>query len=261
MAVNEILNPVLQPLLDISAFMLILIVTLFVAALTTVVYKYTTDQAHLKQVKAELKRLQDKMKKLKDKPDKMMKVQQEVLKLNGEYMKSSLKSTLYTFLPLIIVFGWMSANLLYEPLTPNEPFGVQVELDEGTVGTLRLVLEGDLATTGANVKNVSSSVVSFSGIIGPAGEQTLSVLHEQSGEEQFATFLITDDQTYYNPVTQVKDSDIFEMITVQHKKLLVFQGVPVFESIPWIKNFGWFGAYFLFSIIFSTAFRKALKVA
>ena len=262
MALNEILDPVLRPLLDISPFFTVFIISFVLGIATTVVYKYTTNQTHLREVKAQLKKLQTKVKKLKDQPEKMMAAQKDVLKLNGEYMKSSLKSTLYTFLPLIIIFGWMTANLAWMPIMPNDGFGVNVELEKGTVGSLELILPDSLVLTeGEARKELSNNKMSWGGIAGPAGEHTVSVKHYPSEEEVFATLLITEEQRYLNPITIVRDSDIFNQVTIEHEKLLIFAGIPVLENFPILKNMNWFWGYFLFSIIFSTASRKIMKVA
>jgi uncharacterized membrane protein (DUF106 family) len=53
-----------------------------------------------------------------------MSLQKEMMELNMEMMKQSFKSMLYTFIPLIILFTWMSANIAYEPINPGEEFTV-----------------------------------------------------------------------------------------------------------------------------------------
>ena len=49
MVFENLLNPVLYPLLEINSLLAILIVSFLITLLITLVYKYTTDQKKLKQ--------------------------------------------------------------------------------------------------------------------------------------------------------------------------------------------------------------------
>lgn len=261
MVLNEILNPILNPLLKLGAFWTILIVSLVVSVVTVIIYRYATDQERLRKVKADMKRYQKKAMAARDDPQKAMKLQKEIMKLNGEYMRSSFKSTLYTFLPIILFFGWLGANLAFMPLLPGEPFAVTATFKEGVAGQATLQLPRALSINDTLTKNVTAEqLLVWSDISGPAGTYDASISHS-GGEEQFFTIFI-DEESYMNPLNELrKDSEVFNAITVGNEKLLIFDGVFLFKDIPWVKTFGWFGAYFLFSIVFSTALRKILKVA
>ena len=116
------LEPVLGPFLSLGPFWAIFIISLILTLLVTVIYKYATNQKRMKQLKDELKKLQKDMKSLKDNPKKMMKKQKELMSKNMEYMKHSFRATIFTIIPVIIVFGWLNANLAYDPLIADEPF-------------------------------------------------------------------------------------------------------------------------------------------
>ena len=259
MVLNQILEPILRPLLDsTSPFLALLIVSLFVSLLTTIVYKFATDQDKLRSLKADLKRYQKKMTANKDNPEKALKIQKDVMRVNGEYMKQSLRSTLYTFLPIILFFGWLQANMAFMGLPPGELFEVTVELPEGIDESVTLVLAEGLTSPQNLTKASENSIVSWD-IQGDAGIYDSSI---QVGEEEhFFSFIISDKVEYIAPVNQVEDSALVSTISVGNEKLLIFEGIPLLGSIPWIKTFGWFGAYFLFSIVFSTVLRRALKLA
>lgn len=83
------------------------IVSLILTGIITLAYKYLTNQTKMRELKEEMKNMQKSMKEMKDKPDKMMAMQKETMKKNMEYMKHSMKPTLFTFLPIIIIFGWL----------------------------------------------------------------------------------------------------------------------------------------------------------
>jgi uncharacterized membrane protein (DUF106 family) len=260
MVLNTVLEPVLRPLLNaLGPFGALLAVSVFVSLLTTLVYKFATDQDTLRSLKADLKRYQKKLTAAsKTNPEKAMKIQKDVMRVNGQYMKHSMKSTLYTFIPIILFFGWLQANLAFAPLLPGELFEVSVTLPEGVNEPATLVLADGLTSPDVLTQNASNGQVNWS-IQGPEGIYDSSIII--SGEEQFFSFIISENVAYEEPLNTFEDSTYFSSITVGNDKLLLFEGIPLLGSIPWIKTFGWFGAYFLFSIIFSTSLRKLFKLA
>lgn len=256
---DSALDPILRPLLSLGPFMTILIITLVVTLLTTIIYKYATDQDKLRKLKADIKRYQKKAMAAKEDPDKAMKIQKEMMKLNGDYMRSSMKSMLYTFIPILLFFGWLGANLAFAPLLPGVGFDIEASFHDGVSGTVELVLPAGFSSTDTLVKNVSDSSVVWSNISGSTGSYDVSIVHS-SGEEQFVNLIITEDQEYILPVHSL-DSEVFKKVVVGNKKLLVFSKVPVFKTLPVFKNLNWFWTYFLLSIVFSTTLRKVMKLA
>ena len=53
------------------------------------------------------KSLQKDMRALKDNPSKLMELNKLAMQKNMEYMRHSMKPTLYTLLPLLLIFGWL----------------------------------------------------------------------------------------------------------------------------------------------------------
>lgn len=107
---NNALNYVLGPLLLLSPLWAIILLSFFIALLTTLIYKWTTNQTVMKELKQEIKTLQEQAKQLKEQPDKAMEIHKKVMETNMQYMSHSMKPTLITFLPIIIIFGWMQTN-------------------------------------------------------------------------------------------------------------------------------------------------------
>jgi uncharacterized membrane protein (DUF106 family) len=116
MALNEIVNFLLGWTLDLGFFLGgekyghfvgIIIISFLLTLLTTLVYKYFTDQEALKNIKEENKKLQDEMKVHKDNPQKMMELNREMMAHSMEMMKHSFKPMLITFIPIIIFFAYM----------------------------------------------------------------------------------------------------------------------------------------------------------
>ena len=71
-----------------------------------------------------MKEFQNEMKELNNHPEKMMAVQKKSMQTNMKYMGLSMKPTLVTFIPIIIIFGWMHSHLAYEPILPGQDFTV-----------------------------------------------------------------------------------------------------------------------------------------
>ena len=89
-------------------------ISLILTLLVTLIYKYTTNQKAMKELKDELKSLQGKMKEHKEDNSKMMEIQKEAMEKNIKYMKHTFVPMILTFLPIIIIFGWI--KLVYDPL-------------------------------------------------------------------------------------------------------------------------------------------------
>lgn len=260
MVLASLLDPILNPLLPLGPFWVILIISLVIALFTTFIYKYATDQHKLRKLKADLKRYQKKAQAAqKDNPEKAMQIQKDMMKLNGQYMKASFKSTLYTFIPVLIFFGWLGAHLAFVPLMPGDSFSITAQLQPNVNGTFILNLPDELSAPVTVLNPINDSVI-WSNITGPEGTYELSILHNETGEEHFFSLMISP-YNYVNPVNLISDSKIFSSIDIDQRKLYVFRTIPVLKDFPWIKNWGWLGSYILFSIIFSTVLRKILKLA
>src|SRR3989344_7479675 len=127
---ENLLNPVFNPLLNLNPAIGILIISFILALLITVIYKYTTNQSLMKDLKNELKELQKEIKELRNEPQKAMAVQKKAMETNMKYMMHSFKSMIFTFIPVIIIFGWLNGHLAYMPLQPNEEFTVTAIFDK-----------------------------------------------------------------------------------------------------------------------------------
>lgn len=248
---DPILNPIMQPLLNLSPFLGILILAFVISLLITLAYKYLTNQQEMKRLKDEQKEFQKKMKELRSNPEELLKIQKEAMSKNFEYMKQSFKPTLYTMLPILLIFGWMSAHLAYEPIFPNEKYGITAEFAEGVKGEAELVVdegtqlssEAAQAINGAVTWNLKSS----------AGKHDLTVKTKES--EQIKEVLITTDLEYEPAVSEYSSSDI-KSININYQKLKPLGS----SNIPWVKEWGWLGIYLVLSIIFSIVLRKVLKI-
>src|SRR3989338_11025380 len=132
------LSPIMDPLLVLPPLWIVIIISLVVTLIITLIYKWTTDQNLMKQLKDELKEFQKEMKELKAHPEKMMEVQKKAMQTNMKYMSHSMRSTLVTFVPIILLFGWMNANIAYDPILPGQEFTITAKFAANTFGTISL---------------------------------------------------------------------------------------------------------------------------
>ena len=85
-------------------------ITLIVALIVTLVYKFATNQKFMKETKQELKNMRKDMKKHRSDVKKMGEIQKEMMGKNMKMMKQQIVPMVITFLPIILIFGWMRAS-------------------------------------------------------------------------------------------------------------------------------------------------------
>lgn len=236
--------------LNMDYLWIIIIISFLISLLSTLVYKWVTDQNKLKRIKKEVKELQADMKKHKNDQKKMMKIQQEMLSKNGEMMKQSFKPMLFTIIPLFIVFGWMSATLAYQPLLPNQPFTVTATLASTYTGNLSQI---NLSAAPANLNITTDSAFvpknkEVRWIVEGNQEGKYTLLIEGQAFKQTKEILITTQKKYDAPTATFKDSPLQKVIVGNKEVQTVF-------------GLSWFWAYLIASLIFSLIIKKVLNVA
>jgi len=245
----------------------ILLISILVSLIITLAIKFLTNQSLMKDLRSELKELQSEMKELKNNPKKMAKINDRFMETNMKYMSQSMRPTFFTFIPIIIVFGWLQAHIGYYPLLPNEPFKLTAEFESSARGMVEIKLpEGIKLLEGDAQQEILHNEVDWS-LSGDSGEYTIELLYKDKAYDK--TVLITTDRTYAPPDKSFKKTFLFfsssdvnglNYIHVNNEKVMPFADVPVMMNIPWISTWGWFGTYFLFSIVFSMLFRKVFNI-
>ena len=105
-SVHFVLDPTAGLLLNWNKTIGMLFITIIIAILSMLAQKYLTDQEEMKKIKAEQKILQEEMKKYKDHPEKLMEFQKKQLEFIPRTMDITMRSTLYTFVPFILLLRW-----------------------------------------------------------------------------------------------------------------------------------------------------------
>ena len=246
------LDPVFDPLLSLPLLWVIIIVSLLVSLVITLVYKYFTNQDLMKQLKDEIKALQKEMKELKDNPQEMMKVQKKAMETNMKYMMQSFRSTLITFIPIILIFGWMNANVAFIPIHPGEEFVVDVALAKAAPATTITAA----VPQGIENKGEAQKMVDAGGIgkfvFTAEGAGTYDLAFSAQNTTLQKRVIVTTKQEYENPILKGKKGDPIATVTTVHEK------EKLLNLFGW--KLGWLGTYIIFSIVFSMGLRKLLKV-
>jgi uncharacterized membrane protein (DUF106 family) len=244
--------------MNLPYFWIILIVSLLATLLTTIIYKYTTDQKRLKEIKKEMKELKIKLSKNKKDQKKVMSIQKEMLDHNMVMMKQSFKSMLYTFIPLILVFTWMAATMAFEPVQPNSNVTINAVISNSYPGELTAVKISSIPATNItrnlgyapdNEKNKEIQWIMQTKEVG-----TYTIMIESETFKQSKEILVTTGRKYSTPVSVYKESQLKQII-VGNEKVRPMPGIPV------LKNFGWLGTYIVLSILLSIGIRKLMDVA
>jgi len=243
-----LLNPILYPLLKLGYTWALVVISLLVALLITLIYKYTTNQSLMKDLKGELKAFQKEIKELKNDPKKAMSVQKEMMQTNMKYMMHSFKPMLFTFLPIILIFGWMNVHIGYYPIMPDQEFSVTLNFNDGASGYVELIApEGIIVVNGINQEINAKQVTFF--MKGMEGKHAIG--YEFNGDTYYNDILITYEKEYVRPDKSVRKNDV---------KTIKTNLEPVLPLNLGFHKFGWLGSYIIFSMIFSSILRKLMKV-
>ncbi len=253
MAFGEMFNPIFDPLLQLGSFWAIFITAAVLSLAITLIYKLMTNQEEMKELKDKTKSFQKEMKEHKDNPKKLMTIQKEAMSINSKYMMKSMKPTLVTFLPIIIIFGWLGANLAYEPINVDDSFSLELQFKEAMIENLTLIVPQGLELVGEPSKQITNNLVKWDikakeiGIYelgftygGKQYTQSVKVVEAQLGDYEVVEQKISDD----SPLRKIK--------TI----LTSIKPMGEFSLFGWKPN--WLWTYIIFSMIFSLSLRKAM---
>lgn len=252
MVFENLLDPIFNPLLKMPPVLAILLISVIITIIITLVYKFTTDQNKMKNLKKEMKEYQKKIKTLsKEDPKKAMAIQQEAMKKNMEYMKKSFKSTLYTILPIIIIFGWLNSHMAFYPIQPDQTFKVTAFFAEGHAPTISIESIPDLEIIGDSTQQIIDGNAEWQ-LKGEGGEYKLTINY--NNEEYDMPLLISSERKYKQPEKRISNSKL-KKIVIGNEKIYPLGDINLFGWKP-----TWLWTYIIFSILISIGARKVLKV-
>ncbi|MBW2996885.1 DUF106 domain-containing protein [Candidatus Woesearchaeota archaeon] len=253
---DTLLNPVFSPLLGLPALAVIVLLSLVISIIVTLIYKYMTDQTLMKDLKTRQKELQKRMKAAKKEPDKLMKMQKEAMELNMKTMKQSFKPMLLTFIPVIIIFGWLNANIAYEPIMPGQEFTTTAVFNEGYSGNVTITVPEGIEVIGESSVEIKEGAADFR-LKGDEGDYLLVFNHD--GRHFDKELSITTEQRYA-PVQKIFKKEPIKTISINNKKLIAINLLGKDEGGFFSGRVGWLGSYIIFSLIFGIGLRKLMKI-
>jgi hypothetical protein len=196
----------------------------------------------------------------------MAKINERFMETNMKYMSHSMRPTLFTFIPLILVFSWMNSSLGYASIMPGEKFTLTAQFEKGTQGEITLAYPQGITSDGKATQDIVNDAAIWS-MTAKEGNYLLNVSFKN---KTYAKDLIVTANKTYAPVDKdLKKHFLFfsspgenglNKLSLSNKKILIFADVPIIKDIPWISTWTWFGGYILFSLIFSMSFRKVFKI-
>lgn len=241
----------LNPLLSLPPLIGLLIISFLVSLIATVVYKYTTDQIVMKSLRDEIKGHQQKMKEQRSDPKKMMESQKKAMEANMQYMMKSLKPTLFTLIPLLLVFTWLGSHYAYEPLRPGIDFNITVVFKEQPAGVVALEAPKTFTVKGEKVQQAKAH---NTWVLTPKQEGSFILEFTHDDKTYQKEVLITNFQEY-EAVEKDIQKDNVEKIQVGHNKVRPLGDVSIFSWHP-----GWLAIYIISSILFSLGLKRLLKL-
>ncbi|MEM4325830.1 MAG: EMC3/TMCO1 family protein [Candidatus Pacearchaeota archaeon] len=103
---HSILDPTLGQILNWNLLWGMTILVFFINFIMTLAQKYGTDQKAIKEMKDEQKKIQEEIKKYRENKTKVMELEKKMIESMPKMMKLSMRSVIYTTIPLILLFRW-----------------------------------------------------------------------------------------------------------------------------------------------------------
>jgi len=243
-------------LLDFPPAVGLLIISVAISLVTTLVYKYTTNQKMLKDVKADVKRMQAELRATKD-PAQLAALQKEMMGKSMKQLSSSMKSTLITIVPLFLLFGWMQTHFAYSQLTPGSEF-TSTAYFTNAAGPVNITLTApglEILNGLPQQANNGVAVWHLKGV----NEGTYNLGYSFGNESYFMKALVTKQFRYDNPLLTksngIKKDSVLTKISIDLTQSRPFGNFSIFGYKP-----GWFMTYLIFSLAFSMLARKVFNV-
>ncbi len=248
----QMVSEIMKSFFALHPLTIITLIALVVTVIVTFAYKWLTDQKRMKKLRDDLNDYQKEMRDTKD-IKKLSTIQKKAFEANLEYMKHSFKPTLWTMLPVLIIFIWLNSFIAYEPINPGDNFTVTVNLEKGSAGTIKLV---DVLPTGVTLldkkeKEIVNNKAEFKLRAEREGLYTMTFNH--ASETVNKDVLVSTTRQYKEPIQAYKDLSIKQVVIDQDYTKPFGQSFNLFGWYP-----GWLATYIILSIIFSTALRKIM---
>jgi uncharacterized membrane protein (DUF106 family) len=234
---------------DTYAFLLVISASIIMSLIITLVYKFTTNQKEMKHIKTEMKRLQKEMKGARNDQKKMLEINNQLMKYNSQYMMKSLRSSLFTMLPAILVFVFLSGHVAFSPIGPGDDFGLAIRHANG-VDPNMTELELPPGFSVVN-RTVDDNFARFRIQAGEPGEYVIGIVN---GDDRVGKDIIVTDNREYARAEEKYPNGRINSARIEYESLTIVR-IPF-----WPREMNWLWLYIIFAILTGTITRKVLNV-
>ena len=166
-----------------------------------------------------------------------------------KYMTQSFKPTLFTFIPIIIIFSWLSAHLAFYPIAPDTTFSTTVFLKDGMGMNATLSAPEEITIISDAKQKINAESVTWK-LKGKEGKYNLEY---EIGDKVYEKDVVITKTKEYAKVDKLVNDDLVNSIKINNEP------IKAMNLFGW--KVGWLGSYIIFSIIFSMLLRKWMKLA
>lgn len=239
-------NSVFGFLIALDPAISLFIISLITVTLSTISYKYFSDQVKIKAIKDDIERLNKEMKEHKSNLDKQTELSAKIIKLNFEMMNLILKPSLYTMIPMMLVFIWLSAVFSQNPILPSSSF--RVDILPSAVSDQSIDVYENIVKTSFNKFELINRTQNLDNVILYYKAPSFLGNYEYSLEGNDKLITVSNHPIYFDRSTKLKN---YEVRIVTDKLIIL-------NLFGW--KLGYLGSYLIFAIFINAIVRKLLNV-
>jgi len=173
----------------------------------------------------------------------------------------SFKPMIFTFIPIILILGWINAHLAYEPILPGEEFTTTIEFYKDLTGSATIIIPDEIELLNNKEQKIKpetddgwlwdteKAVARWKLKSDKKGEYLIQFEYDDQTYKK--DVLITDKRNYAEIRTNINDKKI-KTLNIDNDKMkpLSFNGIRL----------GWIWTYIIFSILTNLTLKKILKI-
>ncbi|MDD5112304.1 MAG: EMC3/TMCO1 family protein [Candidatus Altiarchaeota archaeon] len=242
--------------------LVITVVSIGLAVMSTLVRKKVLDQEKLKSQREEMKELNKKVKEAQKAGDNkaFSEHSSRLMELSGDAMKQQFKPMIFTLIPFLLVFNWMRGSYDHTisevVIADTIPAGVSIR---------------EVNFSGNGIYNDTAGMLIWKpGIISPGNYSTLTAEFDPGGNGDFngpaSMYYKTSDGTLQQPLNSNATGDFTFLKTAESVndriKISLFYNNTKSNIVAAVGGFelGWLGWYILTSMAASMTLNKIFKV-
>jgi uncharacterized membrane protein (DUF106 family) len=173
---------VLAPFAGLHPMVGLTVLSIVMGVVMVLLYRWTTDQDRLRQIRDRIKILFLEIRLYKDDMAEMFTIQKEIMRENFRYLRYTAKSAVILMVPIILVLIDLNVRYSYRPIQPGESFIVSAFAEETAIlDRLELTLPQGLAVEVPGIRVPEEKRVSWQLRAGTAGHHAL-VIHQGKQE-------------------------------------------------------------------------------